>query len=161
MIRKTGGAARVQAALDGCAVDAKVVELDGSTRTAADAARALGCDIAQIAKALVFRRSASRVPILVIASGGNRVSEVRLANAVGEAVEIADAKYVQEVTGFAVGGVPPLGHLVKLETYLDADLMSHPDVWAAGGTPRAMFRLSTATLAEITAGVVVHLKEVV
>lgn len=159
MKRKKGGAARVQAALDALAVDAHVIELEGSTRTAGDAARVLGCGIAEIAKALVFRRVVSRTPVLVVASGANRVSEKRLTEAVGEAVEMADPKYVQETTGFAIGGVPPFGHVAKLATFLDADLMAHSEVWAAGGTPRAMFRLSTAMLAQITEGIVVHLKE--
>lgn len=129
-----------------------VIEHEQSTRTAQDAADALGCTVAQIAKSLIFRTRAGQRPLLVIASGVNRVSEERLAAAVGEPIEKADADFVRESTGYAVGGVAPLGHSQPLETYIDEDLLQYAEIWAAAGTPNAVFRLTPAELLRMTGG---------
>ena len=136
-----------------------VMELTDSTRTAAEAALAIGCDVAQIAKSLIFRSRESGKPVLVVASGVNRVNERLLARNLhsflaGEKVERADAMFVREVTGYAIGGVPPIGHTVKPVTLVDRDLMQFDTVWAAAGTPNAVFPVSPDTLLRITGGVV-------
>jgi len=130
----------------------QVVEMAASTRTAQDAAHALGCQVAQIAKSLVFRGASSGQPILVIASGANRVNEARLAELAGEPIAKADAAFVQEATGFAIGGVPPFGHRAPPRTFIDADLMHFTAIWAAAGTPRAVFQLAPHDLPRLTGG---------
>jgi len=131
------------------------MELPQSTRTANDAAKAIGCEVAQIAKSLVFR-STSGEPILVIASGTNRVNEATIAEAIGEAIGKAAAEFVRERTGFAIGGVPPVGHASTLRTFIDADLLRFDRIWAAAGTPNAVFELSPGELPRLTGGVVIR-----
>lgn len=152
----SASARRVQEVLDRKGVQLEVVELPASTRTAKDAAQAVGCEVSQIAKSLVFRREPSGDPVMVIASGTNRVDERRVELHLGEKVGIADADYVREVTGFSIGGVPPVGHLVELDVLIDEDLLKHDVIWAAAGTPHAVFRLEPEALKEITGGVVVR-----
>lgn len=130
----------------------QVVEMAASTRTAQDAADALGCAVAQIAKSLVFRGVTTGQPILVIASGAHRVNEARLAELAGEPIAKADAAFVQECTGFAIGGVPPLGHRTPPRTFIDADLLHFTVIWAAAGSPRAVFQLAPADLPRLTDG---------
>src|SRR5689334_8093998 len=113
----------VQAALKAAGIDAAVVELPASTRTAADAAAAIGCDVRQIAKSLVFRRVDSGAPVMVIASGANRVDEARLAQLVETRIEKSDADFVRRETGFAIGGIPPVRHLKPIEILIDRDLL--------------------------------------
>lgn len=137
----------------------EVVELPASTRTAAEAARAIGCRVEQIVKSLVFRGRQSGRGLLVVASGANRVSETRLSDLAGEAVEKASAAFVRDITGFAVGGVPPIGHAAPLVTFIDADLLAQTEVWAAAGTPHAVFRLSPSNLVALTGGQVAELGE--
>ncbi|HZO58203.1 MAG TPA: YbaK/EbsC family protein [Solirubrobacterales bacterium] len=120
-------------------VEAEVQELPDSTRTAPEAATALGCDIAEIAKSLVFRATESGDPVLVIASGADRVDEGRLAEAVGEPIGKADADFVRERTGFGIGGVPPVGHAQPLPIYIEENMLQLERIWAAAGTPRAVF----------------------
>jgi prolyl-tRNA editing enzyme YbaK/EbsC (Cys-tRNA(Pro) deacylase) len=151
-------AQKVQAALAARGVDAKVVEMPESTHTAADAARAIGCGVAQIAKSLVFRTRQRGAAVLVIASGANRVDEQRLAALVGEPIEKASPDFVREVTGFAVGGVPPVGHSTPLRVFIDQDLRRHQAIWAAAGTPRTVVQLTPAELEAVTGGVVVDVK---
>lgn len=151
-------AQRVQNALDSFGVTLKVVELPASTRTAVEAARAVGCQVEQIAKSLVFKTVTSERPILVIASGPNRVDESRLGVLVGEAITKADAGYVRQRTGFVIGGVPPVGHSEPLVTYVDVDLLSYASIWAAAGTPNAVFQLTPDDLVRITSGTVVRVK---
>jgi prolyl-tRNA editing enzyme YbaK/EbsC (Cys-tRNA(Pro) deacylase) len=133
----------------------EVVELPDSTRTSAEAAAAIGCTIAQIAKSLVFKGRRSGSPVLVIASGPNRVNTGIIAGLVGEPVEKPDADYVREATGFAIGGVPPVGHRQPLATFIDQDLAQYADIWAAAGTPRAVFKLTPDDLLRITGGRVI------
>jgi prolyl-tRNA editing enzyme YbaK/EbsC (Cys-tRNA(Pro) deacylase) len=145
-------ATRVQIALEAAGVEARVAELPASTRTAADAAKAIGCQVAQIAKTLVFRGAASGAPIVVIASGTNRVDEALVAAEAGEAIGKADAEFVRQRTGYAIGGVPPLGHLEPIRTFIDEDLLRFERIWAAAGTPNAVFELCSSELPRITGG---------
>ena len=145
------GVARVRDALQRAGIATTILELSESTRTAAEAASAIGCEVAQIAKSLVFR-SASGAPILVIASGRNRVDEHRLAAIAGEPVERAPAEFVRSVTGFAIGGVPPAGHETRLLVLIDADLLAYEEIWAAAGTPHAVMRLTPDELRRLAGG---------
>jgi prolyl-tRNA editing enzyme YbaK/EbsC (Cys-tRNA(Pro) deacylase) len=147
-------AQRVQAALAALGLSCQVVELPGSTRTAQDAAQAFGCTVGQIVKSLVFRGAHSNQPILVVASGTNRVDEQRLAALVGEPIAKADAEFVRVHTGFAIGGVAPLAHPAPLTIYVDSDLLHYDEIWAAGGTPNTVFALTPADLLTMTRGTV-------
>ncbi len=151
-------AQRVQNALAARGLPLRVVELDASPRTAVEAAAAVGCAVGQIVKSLVFRGAASGQPLLVVTSGANRVSEAKLAELLGEPVERPDADYVRRVTGFAIGGVAPVGHSEPLLTWIDQDLLQYPEIWAAAGTPRAVFQLTPTELQTLTAGRVANLK---
>jgi prolyl-tRNA editing enzyme YbaK/EbsC (Cys-tRNA(Pro) deacylase) len=151
-------AQRVQDALSARGVELQVVEMPGSTRTSADAAAAVGCSVGQIAKSLIFKGKTSERPLLVIASGSNRVDEKKIAAIFGEKIEKPDADYVRARTGFVIGGVPPLGHTEPLTTLIDADLFQYSEIWGAAGTPNAVFRLTPQQLAEITGGEVVDVK---
>lgn len=132
----------------------RVVEMPESTRSAADAARACGCAVGQIAKSIVLRALRSDRPVVVVASGANRVSEARLAALLGESVGKADAEFVRARTGFAIGGVAPLGFSEALPVFIDADLLQHGEIWAAAGTPRSVFRLTPDELIRLTGGTV-------
>lgn len=145
----------VQAALEAKGVLLNVVELSQSTRTAAEAAAAIGCTVAQIAKSLVFRGTRTGQPVLVIASGTNRVDEHKVAALVNEPIAKADAAFVRAHTGFAIGGVAPVGHKEPLRTLLDQDLLQYDQLWAAAGTPHAVFLITPAELVQITGGDVV------
>ena len=136
-----------------------IQELPDSTRTAAEAACAVGCEVAQIAKSLVFRGRESGAALLVVACGTNRVSETRLAALAGEPIERADAAFVRAQTGFAIGGVPPLGHTQALRTWIDRDLLRFDSVWAAAGTPRAVFRVEPSRLAELAGAEIADIAE--
>jgi len=148
----SSSAKKVQNALNLGRFQCRVMELDKSTRSAAEAAQAVGCEVRQIVKSLVFKGKTTQKPYLVVASGANRVNEKKLSEIVGEAVKMADADFVRKVTGFVIGGVPPLGHPVPIDTLIDADLLSHPHIWAAAGTPNALFRLTPADLKAMTGG---------
>lgn len=148
-------ARRVQRALEAAGLAARVVELPQSTRTAADAAAAIGCTVDQITKSLVFRVRATGAPVLVLASGTNRVDLELVSSHAGAAIEKADADFVRSATGFAIGGVPPLGHRQPLQTLIDEDLLRFETIWAAGGTPRTVFSLTPGQLVEATGGHVV------
>jgi prolyl-tRNA editing enzyme YbaK/EbsC (Cys-tRNA(Pro) deacylase) len=148
----SGSARRVQDALREKGTGFEVVELPQSTRSAVEAAQAVGCQVAQIAKSLVFRAMESGRPVLVIASGANRVNERRLGELIGDRIGKADADFVREATGFAIGGVPPLGHAQPVETLIDEDLLRYDEIWAAAGTPNAVFRLAPGDLVAMTGG---------
>jgi prolyl-tRNA editing enzyme YbaK/EbsC (Cys-tRNA(Pro) deacylase) len=130
----------------------KVLEFDASTRTAADAAAAIGCEVAQIAKSLIFRGVTSGQAVLIIASGVDRVDEKKAAAAIGEPIARADADFVRETTGFAIGGVPPVGHKTKPIVLVEKSLLGFEQIWAAAGTPNAVFRLTPSDLVELTGG---------
>lgn len=138
--------------------DLTIIEHTGSTRTAQEAADRAGCALGQIIKSLIFKGGSSGKPVLVLTSGANRVDENLLARYAGEPILRADADFVREVTGFAIGGVPPLGHARIMETYLDEDLLLYETVWAAAGTPNAIFELSPTQLQTLTGGQVVRVK---
>ena len=131
----------------------EVLEFDGGTRTAEDAAAAIGCKVAEIAKSLVFHAASGR-SVLVVASGGHRVDEKKIAALVGEPVARADADFVREATGFAIGGVPPVAHKTPPTALIDDELMAFSEIWAAAGTPNAVFRLAPADLVALTGGTV-------
>jgi prolyl-tRNA editing enzyme YbaK/EbsC (Cys-tRNA(Pro) deacylase) len=150
----SGSARRVQEALDDVGLSVEVVELPASTRTSAEAAQAVGCAVGQIAKSLVFRAATSGKPVLVICSGSNRVDEGALGRLIGEPVAKADAEFVRLHTGFAIGGVPPVGHSQRIATYIDEDLRQYAEIWAAAGTPHAVFRLTPAELLRISQGAI-------
>ncbi len=135
-----------------------VIEHAESTRTAQEAADRAGCTLGQITKSLIFRGRDSGKPILVLTSGANRVNEKRITKYAGEHILRADADFVRAVTGFAIGGVPPLGHVEKMETYLDEDLLQYATIWAAAGTPNAIFELTPAQLRSMTGGRTVGVK---
>jgi prolyl-tRNA editing enzyme YbaK/EbsC (Cys-tRNA(Pro) deacylase) len=156
----SSSAQRVQQALTGFGLDCRVKELSESTRTAVDAANAVGCDVGQIVKSLVFRGKTSGSAVFVVASGANRVNEKLLAAIIGEKIDKADADFVREQTGFAIGGVPPVGHPAPLQTFIDEDLLQYEELWAAAGTPNALFSLTPAQLCQITSGQVVTIKKV-
>jgi prolyl-tRNA editing enzyme YbaK/EbsC (Cys-tRNA(Pro) deacylase) len=140
------GAIRIQAILG----DAfRVLEFEESTHSSAEAAAAIGCDVAQIAKSMLFRAT-DGTPVLVVASGSNRVDEKRVAALLGQKISRADAAFVLDRTGFAVGGVPPVGHATAPVTFLDRDLQSYPTIWAAAGSPNAVFALTPADLVRLT-----------
>jgi len=145
-------AQRVQTLLDGFGHGHSVVEHEGSTRTSEDAANAVGCTVAQIAKSLIFRAKDSGRPVLVVASGANRVDEKAVGRLIGEKIERADPDFVREATGFAIGGIPPIGHAVPPLVLIDADLLTLESIWAAAGTPNAVFRLTPAQLVAMTGG---------
>ena len=149
---------RVRAALAEAGLGLELCEFPASTRSAAEAAAAIGCELAQIAKSLVFRDRDADRPVLVVASGVNRVDEKRLAAHLGTRIGRADADFVRRRTGFAIGGVAPLGHLEPPRIVIDADLMALEAVWAAAGTPNAVFRLTPAELAAVTGGEVAEIK---
>ncbi len=145
-------AKRVQTALASFGLDPVVVEFPESTRTAQEAADAIGCRVEQIVKSLVFKRQPSGKAILIAASGGNRVNEKRIRDLLGEKIVRADAELVRKVTGFPIGGVPPLAHSQPIETIIDEDLLRYDEIWAAAGTPNAVFRLHPQELVLITNG---------
>jgi len=145
---------RVHQALAAAGIAAVITEYGTPARTSAEAAAVLGCHVGQIAKSLVFR-AASGNPVLVIASGANRVYETKIASLAGEPIGKADANFVREVTGFAIGGIPPLAHAQRLATFIDRDLLAYDIVYAAGGTPHAMFPITPADLVRVAEGMVV------
>jgi prolyl-tRNA editing enzyme YbaK/EbsC (Cys-tRNA(Pro) deacylase) len=149
-------AQKVQDALTALGFAYQVVESAQASRTAAEAARLVGCQVGQIAKSLVFKTAQTGRPVLVITSGGNQVNEWRIGAWLKEPLGKAPAAFVREVTGFVIGGVPPLGHVKPLETFIDQDLMKLPEIWAAGGTPNALFRLAPADLVKMTGGRVIQ-----
>ncbi len=143
---------RVQDALQALGLGHEVVDLGLSARTAADAARAVGCSVAQICKSLVFRLGASNRPLLVVTSGANRVDEAKVGALVGEPLQKADADFVRATTGFAIGGVAPIGHTGPITTLIDEHLLQFPEIWAAAGHPNMVFRLRPDDLVRMTGG---------
>ena len=149
-------AQKVQDALVALGFEAcEVIELPDSTRTAVEAAAAIGCTVEQIVKSLVFKGRQTDRPVLVVASGPNRVNTGTIAALVGEPVDKPDADYVRARTGYVIGGVPPVGHSELLVTFIDQDLLQYGTVWAAAGTPRAVFELKPGDLVKMTGGQVI------
>lgn len=148
---------RVRAALLSAGHADTIAEFPDGTRTAADAATAVGCTVAQIAKSIVLR--AGDQVVLVIASGVNRVDVAKVSALLGAAVKSADARWVRDVTGFAIGGVAPVGHLSPPRVLIDEDLMVLDPIWAAAGSPRHAFRTSARELVDMTGGQVSDVKD--
>jgi prolyl-tRNA editing enzyme YbaK/EbsC (Cys-tRNA(Pro) deacylase) len=135
-----------------------VIEFSDPTRTAQEAAQRAGCELGQITKSLVFRGLTSGKPVLVLTSGANRVAEERIAGYLGEPISRAEPEFVRQACGFAIGGVPPFGHSSPVQTFLDEDLMLYEKLWAAAGTPNAIFELTPAQLQSLSGGKVVRVK---
>jgi len=144
--------ARVRDALVAAGVEPRIVQLPNSARTSAEAAMAIGCDVAQIAKSIVFRRTDTNAAVLVITSGSNRVDEKRASREVGAELGKADANFVRAATGFVIGGVPPLAHDTAIEKLIDEDLLRFETIWAAAGTPHAVFAVTPQELIRATGG---------
>jgi len=149
---------KVQDALKALGFSIQIVEFQATTRTSVEAAQAVGCRVEQIAKSLVFQGKQTNRPILVIASGPNRVNETRMAELTSEPIGKADANFVRQHTGFAIGGVPPIGHIEKLEIFIDEDLLQYDEIWAAAGSPHAVFKLTPSDLIKMTGGRVTTIK---
>ncbi len=147
-------AQKIQNILHQYALGLEVVEFTELTRTSQEAANAIGCEVGQIAKTLIFKSKRSGKPICIIASGKNRVDEKKIKLLVGEDVEKPDAEFVLKHTGFAIGGIPPIGYELENKPIIDDDLMNYSEIWAAAGTPNSVFKLSPSVLLQITQGIV-------
>jgi len=150
-------AQRVQDALRAAGFSNEVVELPDSARTAAEAAAAVGCEVAQIVKSLLFEARPSGRAVLVAASGSHRVDEKAVAAVLGEAIARASADFVRERTGFAIGGVPPIGHAQPVVSVVDEALLQYGRIWAAAGHPHAVFSLTPQELVRMTGGQVARI----
>jgi prolyl-tRNA editing enzyme YbaK/EbsC (Cys-tRNA(Pro) deacylase) len=155
-----GSAQRVQSLLRAAGHSGDVVEFAETTRTSAEAAAAIGCDVAQIAKSLIFRARPSDRPVMVIASGRNRINEKLVveqlvAKGLAQGLARADADFVRDKTGFAIGGVAPIGHATPPIVFIDRDLLGFAKIWAAAGTPFAVFSLTPDELIRLTGGEVI------
>jgi prolyl-tRNA editing enzyme YbaK/EbsC (Cys-tRNA(Pro) deacylase) len=151
-------AQKVQEALRSLGFECAVIEFQESTRTAQEAADRVGVTLGQIVKSLIFRGKTSGKGILILTSGANRVDEKLISQLTGEPIGRADPEFVREMTGYAIGGVPPIAHQQPLETYLDEDLLQYGVIWAAAGTPNAVFELTPDMLRKMTAGKTVRVK---
>jgi prolyl-tRNA editing enzyme YbaK/EbsC (Cys-tRNA(Pro) deacylase) len=151
-------AQKVQDALAGLGFSQQVVEHEQTTRTSAEAAAAIGCEVGQIAKSVIFKGKQSGKAILVIASGANRIDEKKLKALLGEKVDKPDADFVRAQTGYVIGGVPPIAHAQPLDTLIDEALLTFDSIWAAAGTPNAVFPLTPAELVTMTGGKVADVK---
>ena len=141
----------VQTTLLNAGLECKVLEFSSSTRTAQEAADAVGCVVSQIVKSLIFKTAHTQQPVLLLVSGSNRVDEKLVSALVGEPIGKASAEFVREVTGFAIGGVPPCGHATPIELiFIDQDLLVFEQVWAAAGTPHAVFCIATKDLIAVS-----------
>lgn len=152
-------AERVQQILRELGLDSQIVEFSESTKTSADAAAAINTTVAQIAKSILF--AAGDSPVMVIASGVNRVDTAKVQQHVKQSLGKASAAFVREHTGFVIGGVPPVGHSTNFPIFIDHDLLQYAEIWAAGGTPNAVFPLTPADLVRITNGIVIDCKEII
>src|SRR5688500_14477383 len=151
-------AQKVDDALRALGYSFNIIERAESTRTAQEAAERAGCELGQIVKSMIFIGKTSGKPVLVLTSGANRVDEKRISEYAGESISRADADFVRSVTGFAIGGIPPVGHLQEIETYLDEDFFQYKTIWAAAGNPNAIFELPTKALQAITNAKVARVK---
>lgn len=159
MTQLSPSAQKVQDALRARGFDLTVIEHAESTRTAQEAADRVGVTLGQIVKSLIFKGRLTGKPILVLTSGANRVDEKRIRDYCGEKIGRAEPDFVREVTGYAIGGVPPIGHVKPMETYLDEDLLQYEFIWAAAGTPNAVFELTPDDLEKMTGGKIAKINE--
>ena len=143
----------VQAHLLKAGFQTQVIELPESTRSAVEASNSIGCAISQIVKSLIFKTKFSQKPVLILASGHNQVDESLISTYIEEEIVKADANYVRAITGYAIGGIPPVAHKEKIEfIFIDKDLLNCDVVWAAAGTPRAVFAINIKDLVTLTQG---------
>ena len=147
-----GARERFAAAATAMGLDIDVRRFPQGTRTAVEAAAAVGCELGQIVKSLVFECDGE--PVLALTSGAKRVDTAALGRVLGGSVRRADADTVRDATGYSIGGTPPFGHTRPLRTAIDASLLQHEKVWAAAGTPDTVFEISSAALARCTSGTV-------
>ena len=154
----SSSAQKVQDALNALGYNYEIIEFEESTRTALEAAERVGCDVGQIVKSLIFQGKISEKPILILTSGANQVDVKRMKTHADEKIGRADPAFVREWTGYAIGGIPPLGHLKPMDTYIDEDLLQYEKVWAAAGTPNAVFEMDADQLQKMTNGKVVGVK---
>lgn len=154
----TKNAQKIQSILESKNLNLNVVELSDSCRTAQQAADSIGCTVSQIVKSLIFQTKQTEKPILVLASGTNRVNEKIIAQHVGEKIRRANPDFVRKVTGFAIGGVAPIGHTESIQTFIDKDLLQYDELWAAAGHPNAVFSLQPKHLAELTHGSIIEIQ---
>ena len=150
MERRSTSSQRVEKAIQELNLKTEIRELPSSTRTARQAASAVGCQVEQIVKSLVFKGKSSQNPILILTSGSNQVNEDLMIDMVGEKIEFASAEFVRTETGFSIGGVSPIGLLKSLPIYIDRDLLELPVIWAAAGTPNSVFSITPAELVSAT-----------
>lgn len=155
MKQSSSSVSRVRQALQALEIETDVKELPHSTRTAVDAANAVGCDVRQIAKSLIFQRADDQQAVLIITSGANHVNEDAVARLLGWEIQVADADFVRQETGFAIGGVAPVGLKQDIPTYIDQDLLECEEIWAAAGSPHAVFRILPPELERATGGKVI------
>ena len=154
----SSSAHKIQDALKELGYDYEVIEFAECTRTAEEAAARVGCEVGQIVKSLVFKGKKSGKAILILTSGKNRVDIKKIKAYAQEKIGRADPAFVRERTGFAIGGIPPLGHLHPIETYVDLDLFDYKELWAAAGTPNAVFKMLSSELSKMTGGTVIAVK---
>lgn len=149
---------KIQDLLQSFHLDNEVIEFKELTRTSREAAAIIGCDVGQIAKTLIFKGKKSGNVICVIASGKNHVDEKKISKIIGEEIEKPDADFVSEHTKFVIGGIPPIGYPLNGKPLIDEDLMTYPEIWAAAGTPYAVFRITPQDLVKITGAKVSNIK---
>ena len=154
----SSSAQKVQDALKNLGYDYAVIEFSKSTRTALEAAERVGCEVGQIVKSLIFQGKTSGKPILILTSGANQVDVKRIKVHAEEKIGRAAPAFVRERSGYAIGGIPPLGYLHPIETYVDEDLLQYEKVWAAAGTPNAVFEMDANQLEKMTGGKVIAVK---
>lgn len=152
-------ACKVQNLLEQLGYKCKVVEFQETTRTSLEAATQVGCTLKQIVKSLIFKGKTSGKPLLILTSGANRVDVKKIKVLIGENIDRADPEFVRNCTGFAIGGIPPLGHVSEINTLMDEDLLKYDDLWAAAGTPNAVFRLTPQELITMSGAKVASVKE--
>lgn len=150
-------AKKVADSLAGLNIHCNVIELPDSTRTAPEAAQAVNCSVGQIVKSLIFKGKSSGKPVLILTSGSNRVNEGMITDILAEGIQRADPDFVRDQTGFAIGGVPPVGFPNPIITLVDQDLLKYEIVWAAAGTPHAVFSIHPEDLVKASAGRVVQI----
>jgi Cys-tRNA(Pro) deacylase len=156
MVKPKAAVLRVEAALAAAGIESEVLHTPESARTAEDAAATIGTSVAQIVKSLVFTCDGS--PVLALVSGTNRLDTKALGALAGGRIERADADLVRSATGYAIGGIPPLGHATPLPTWIDRDLLAFDVIWAAAGTPTAVFPVAPEALVRASGGVVADIK---
>lgn len=158
MSERKDGPGRFVRAAAGLGLSVELTEFADSTRTAEEAAAACGCDVGQIVKSLVFQGKTSRKPYMLLVSGRNRVDQKGVAALIGEALDRPEGQYVRDLTGFAIGGIPPVGHDTPLKTYMDEDLLAYDRIWAAAGSPNSVFPTEPKRLAEVAKAEVIRVR---